>query len=67
MRLPPPPALPQCESVWDCFSLEPKDRDAPFLPPANLAHLTPAGEPALLSALCIVSLIDILTAFGYSS
>ncbi|KAL4426696.1 hypothetical protein ABPG77_004752 [Micractinium sp. CCAP 211/92] len=33
--------LLQAHSVWDCFSLDPQDRDAPFRPPANLAHLTP--------------------------
>ena len=51
LSVPLSPALPQCESVWDCFSLDPKDRDAPFLPPANLAHLTPGGEPAAFCAL----------------
>ncbi|KAL4458727.1 hypothetical protein ABPG75_013592 [Micractinium tetrahymenae] len=33
--------LLQAHSVWDCFSLDPQNRDAPFRPPANLAHLTP--------------------------
>lgn len=30
-------------SVWECISLNPHVRDAPFCPPANLAHLTPDG------------------------
>ncbi|PSC71010.1 Tbc2 translation chloroplastic isoform B [Micractinium conductrix] len=34
--------LLQCHNVWDCFTLDPSNRDAPpFCPPANLAHLTP--------------------------
>lgn len=35
----------QCHTVWDCLSMDPTDRDAPFRPPANLAHLTPDGAP----------------------
>lgn len=40
----------QAHSVWDCFSLDPQDRDAPFRPPANLAHLTPDGTLPMLGS-----------------
>eukprot|EP00887_Chlorella_sp_A99_P006564 scaffold3.g6564.t1 len=32
--------LLQCENVWECLALDPDNRDAALLPPANLAHLT---------------------------
>lgn len=35
--------LLRCGSVWDCLSLDMAARDAAPSPPANLAHLSPAG------------------------
>lgn len=40
---PPAPGHPQCETVWDCLSVDPNDRDAPASLPINMSHITPEG------------------------
>lgn len=54
--------LLQCRSVWECYSLDPQSRDAPFHLPANLAHLTPDGACACLLA-CFGATDYIITCF----